>query len=541
MPRRCATLLALTFLLAPVAIAQPAPAGPPFAVSVQPVSVAPAPAVAIDALGRSLFLWIGQCGGAEDFGLCGRLYGAEGQPLGAPHLVAPASEGFDTVPALTALPGGGWFVAWSQPEQGFAREIAGRRLATDGTPAAPPVLLASQSAQVFGQPALGADAAGNLVVVFEKRRFEGTTGEGDEATPIYVGVEILGRRTDAAGTPQGAIFRVDGESPDLVSRPTVAVAPDGAFLAAWESFDFATSDDDVLVRRFTPAPGGGATPAGGEQRAHQTVDGSQIRPVAAASIQGSYLVAWQGPATAGRSGVFLQVFGAGGPVFAADVGAGSGSDGEALPAAAGGDGVLAVAWQDGRHGGSIYAQRFAASGQPLGPDFRVSEAAAGRALTPALAAGPGSGAGSGLTAGWSLEEPDFDRAVLGRRYPAVAAPPVPCVAGSQTLCLGPGDRFRVTATWRTAQSTSGSGQVERLTTDTGYLWFFRETNIEVVVKALDGCGVNQHFWVFAAGLTNVGVTITVEDTVAGGTRVYENPLGRPFQPVQDTGAFPCDG
>ena len=42
---------------------------------------------------------------------------------------------------------------------------------------------------------------------------------------------------------------------------------------------------------------------------------------------------------------------------------------------------------------------------------------------------------------------------------------------------------------------------------------------------------------FAAGLTNVEVRLSLTDTETGAVKVYDNPLDRPFQPVQDTRAF----
>lgn len=81
-----------------------------------------------------------------------------------------------------------------------------------------------------------------------------------------------------------------------------------------------------------------------------------------------------------------------------------------------------------------------------------------------------------------------------------------------------------------------------MTPDTGYFWFFNEANVEVVVKVLHGCPVNDRIWVFAGGLTNVGAEIRVEDTESPAAKVYGNPLGMTFQPIQDTAAFEgCDG
>lgn len=112
----------------------------------------------------------------------------------------------------------------------------------------------------------------------------------------------------------------------------------------------------------------------------------------------------------------------------------------------------------------------------------------------------------------------------------------PCSPSTTALCLNDA-RFRVRAVWRTGQGVTGSGRAVTLTGDTGYFWFFNEENVEVVVKVLDGCPVNGHYWVFAAGLTNVEVTMTVEDTTTGTVSTYRNTLHTPFQPRQDTAAF----
>jgi len=115
-----------------------------------------------------------------------------------------------------------------------------------------------------------------------------------------------------------------------------------------------------------------------------------------------------------------------------------------------------------------------------------------------------------------------------------------CVPGDTALCLGSG-RFRVETPWTTADGQTGSGRAVSLTSETGYFWFFQEDNVETIIKILNGCSINQQFWVFSAGLTNVQVSTTVTDTVSGLTKVYRNPQGAAYEPVQDTHAFAaCD-
>lgn len=112
-----------------------------------------------------------------------------------------------------------------------------------------------------------------------------------------------------------------------------------------------------------------------------------------------------------------------------------------------------------------------------------------------------------------------------------------CVAGGPTLCLA-GERFAVSATFTQPGGIPTQAQARTLTEDSGYLWFFSPDNVELTVKVLDGCGVNGHYWVFAAGLTNVEVQLRVTDTATDTAKVYSNPQGRLFVPIADTRAIP---
>jgi len=112
-------------------------------------------------------------------------------------------------------------------------------------------------------------------------------------------------------------------------------------------------------------------------------------------------------------------------------------------------------------------------------------------------------------------------------------------SGDSGLILGGSGRFLVKASWETPQPQTGNGHAQLLTGDTGYFWFFNPANVEVVVKVLDGCALNNRFWVFAAGLTNVKVVLTVTDRFHGTVRTYTNPINTQFAPIQDTAAFPC--
>lgn len=103
-------------------------------------------------------------------------------------------------------------------------------------------------------------------------------------------------------------------------------------------------------------------------------------------------------------------------------------------------------------------------------------------------------------------------------------------------------RFRVEASWRTRTGAQGPGRPVALTGESGYFWFFDRDNVELVIKVLNACtDPFNHFWVFAAGLTNVEVELTVTDTWAGEQWTYLNPLGEAFPPILGTRALAtCD-
>jgi hypothetical protein len=147
--------------------------------------------------------------------------------------------------------------------------------------------------------------------------------------------------------------------------------------------------------------------------------------------------------------------------------------------------------------------------------------------------------GSGNSGGsWSSLSSTFPtappRAMGIRLDPSTVA--ATCTPSATALCLNNG-RFRVEATFDTGNGQSGQAQVVKLTDETGYLWFFSSTNVEVVIKALNACTLNQRFWVYSAGVTDVHVVLTVTDTKAGVVKTYTNPQGRAFLPILDSSAF----
>ena len=118
-----------------------------------------------------------------------------------------------------------------------------------------------------------------------------------------------------------------------------------------------------------------------------------------------------------------------------------------------------------------------------------------------------------------------------------------CTSSATTLCID--NRFTVTVSYHTTQGggRSGSGQVIGLQSlgvaQGGLFWFFGQDNPEMLVKVLNGCSLNQKYWVYYAAGTSVGFTVKVTDIVTGHTKSYTNADGKAAAPVQDTAALAC--
>ena len=149
---------------------------------------------------------------------------------------------------------------------------------------------------------------------------------------------------------------------------------------------------------------------------------------------------------------------------------------------------------------------------------------------------------TGLVATWGLNANANDvtgdhngAGVGGPGYLTFPVAPF-CVPSATTLCLD--DRFAVSAEWRNYSDVTGVASVASCgSDDSGLLWFFNPQNWEVLIKSVDGCGLNNRYWIYSAATTDVFYRITVTDVVAGASKTYFNYLGEPAKANNDSDAF----
>lgn len=145
----------------------------------------------------------------------------------------------------------------------------------------------------------------------------------------------------------------------------------------------------------------------------------------------------------------------------------------------------------------------------------------------------------GGTGIWALNYDTADDLLWNQLQAKFAQGPCP-ISDPYSLCLNQ-SRFQVTVHFKNYNDGSeGDGHAVSFTpvpNDSGYFWFFSAGNMELLVKVLDGRGVNGNFWVFYGALSDVEYTVSLLDTVTGATKTYTNPPHH-MASVADVNALP---
>ena len=176
------------------------------------------------------------------------------------------------------------------------------------------------------------------------------------------------------------------------------------------------------------------------------------------------------------------------------------------------------------------------------PAGKTADTKSDTAAFPCDAAAASWGASSRGAGDWSAAPPGTVGSVRStgatRRSEAAAV-------GAETDCTPEGpvlslkDGYGVSMCYETAEGVTGQAMDWELDSrQSALLYFFDPNNVEVLIKVLDGCGVNGHRWVFVAPVTDLAFNLYVESP-AGERWIHRNRLGQTADAAGDTSAFPC--
>ncbi len=427
---------------------------------------------------------------------------------------------------LLSLPMGGWlFSAYSSPPHPLFGPMY-QVLDENGSPVGSPVAIDGPD-YVGGGHSIAVGPAGGLFIGFTGWPRSQPGARNEMFFEAYSGAGALVVEPVALTQPDPA------DPANEVFSGKIGVDSSGRSLVAWGEYS-SNSDYDVQAR-ILDASGNLST---ARFDVNTTRTGLQAGPTGVVAVGGDrFVVVWEGESDQSPYyDVLFRIFASDGTPLTGEVPVSSSPTGARYSGSIGTDGGprFVVSWtSDGQDGylEEIYFRVFRADGTAVSDEVRASAGAGQEGLFDEFSYIAQSKSGA-IVLAWSADGVDSDGwGVAGRKYFRG------CAEGAPRLTLG-GGRFEVCTLWTSFSGAHGVGVPVPLTADSGGFWFFGAANLEVVVKILDGCGTNQKFWLYAAGLTNVEVTLGVIDTWTGQTWIRDTRLATPFPPIQDIEALP---
>ena len=332
---------------------------------------------------------------------------AQGNPLGPEFRVNTYTTLAQAAPSAAVDSGGGFVVVWqSQYQDGSSYGVFGQRFAVAGTPLGGEFRINTYTPLFQGDPSVGgADGSGNFVVVWQSNPGQDGSQGG-----------IFGQRYAATGAPLGAEFRVNTYTTGNQSLPSAAVSLSGPFGVVWRSTD--GSAYGVVGQRFAVS----GAPLSAEFRVNTYTTQAQTPTGVATDSVGNFVVVWQSAQDGSLQGVFAQRFAVSGAPVGPEFQVNTYTLDEQVNAAVDMDGAgnFVVMWQSRGQDGSaegIFGQRYASTGAPVGGEFRVNTATAGSQYTPAVAAD----ASGNFVVTWSSYD-GSSNGTFGQRFAGSGAP-----------------------------------------------------------------------------------------------------------------------
>jgi hypothetical protein len=222
-----------------------------------------------------------------------------------------------------------------------------------------------------------------------------------------------------AGVPLGPEFRANTFTTNDQRNPAIARDPSGNFVVVWNSPQDGSAEG-VFGQRYS----GSGAPLGGEFRVNTFTTNPQGYQSVAADGVGNFVVVWTSYQDGSSYGAFGQRYASSGAPLGTEFRVNTYTTAaQGYPSvAAASSGAFVVVWvsntQDGSNFG-VFGQRYAASGAPLGSEFRVNTFTTSYQFAPAVA----SDASGNFVVVWqSYGQDGSDWGVFGQRYASTGAP-----------------------------------------------------------------------------------------------------------------------
>ncbi|MEY4980083.1 MAG: hypothetical protein RLZZ352_2353 [Pseudomonadota bacterium] len=268
-------------------------------------------------------------------------------------------------PAVSALTGGGYVLTWqSYNQDGSGYGIYAQRFDGSGNILGAETRINTTTVGEQTAPTVTALSGGGYVITWQ--------GIGGNGYNIYA------QRFDASGNALGSETCINTITGGGVGAPAVSALSNGGYVVTWESVRMETPNNpnfysDIYTQRFDVS----GNALGIETRVNTYTRWNQNAPAVTGLNDGGYVVTWQSNYGTSNNDIYAQRFDASGNPLGIEtrVNTATDNDQSASAVTALGGGGYVVTWQSANQDGSgwgIYAQRFDASGNRLGVETRVN-------------------------------------------------------------------------------------------------------------------------------------------------------------------------
>ncbi len=236
------------------------------------------PVVAVQSDGSFLVVWETYTSLLTQEELVGRRFDSLGNPVGVDFAINVHTVNDQEDVAIGVDGNDGFVVVWeSDGQDGSYDSIAGRRLASDGTPVGTEFRVNTYTLFAQFNPEVAVRDDGSFVVVWSDTNQDPT------------GYAAIGRLFDGSPDPVAVTgeFQIDSHPVDYQLYPSVAFADGGDFVVVWESYGQDGSGYGIYRNRFDSA----GNKLNGERLVNTTTFANQVEPRIAIGDD-SALVVW---------------------------------------------------------------------------------------------------------------------------------------------------------------------------------------------------------------------------------------------------------
>jgi hypothetical protein len=237
------------------------------------------PRVAVDGNGRFMVVWQGRDGSGA--GVFGRVYGADGAPLGAEFVVNTTTASSQGSPDVAGFAAGGFVVVWESYGQDVASTdaVIARRFGSTGTPLGGEFLVNVSTAGNQSLPAAAVASGGRFLVAWE-----------DDAGLDGAFGSIRGRWFDSAGSPLTGEIQINVYTAGDQRRPAATAESAGRAVVVWEGRNNQDGSETGVFARVLYDDGGFAS---GEIQVNTYTNQSQDEPAVACASTGRFFGVWR--------------------------------------------------------------------------------------------------------------------------------------------------------------------------------------------------------------------------------------------------------